>query len=40
MQLDKKAGRDGLKLILLEAIGRGVVRAAPDSSVLRQVLAA
>jgi 3-dehydroquinate synthase len=40
MQLDKKAGRDGLKLILLEAIGHGVVRQAPDAALLRQVLAA
>jgi 3-dehydroquinate synthase len=38
MQLDKKAGRSGLKVILLEAIGRGVVAPAPDPKVLERVL--
>jgi 3-dehydroquinate synthase len=38
MQLDKKAGRSGLKLILLEAIGRGVVAPAPDEKLLERVL--
>ena len=40
MQLDKKAGRDGLKLILLENIGRGIVTAAPENRVLEAVLSA
>lgn len=38
MQLDKKAGRGGLKVILLEGIGRGVVAPAPDRPVLERVL--
>lgn len=38
MQLDKKAGRSGLKLVLLEAIGRGVVVPAPERGVLERVL--
>jgi 3-dehydroquinate synthase len=39
MQLDKKADRAGLKLVLLEAIGRGVVVRAPEEALLRRVLA-
>ncbi len=38
MSLDKKAGRDGLKLVLLKDIGHAVVTDAPDESVLREVL--
>jgi 3-dehydroquinate synthase len=39
MQLDKKASSSGLKLILLERIGRGVVAPAPASARLRGILA-
>ncbi|MBN1238032.1 MAG: 3-dehydroquinate synthase [Gammaproteobacteria bacterium] len=39
MSRDKKAGREGLKLVLLERIGRGVVTPAPDDALLRGVLA-
>jgi 3-dehydroquinate synthetase len=38
MQLDKKADKAGLKLILLRGIGRAVVSPAPDAAVLRAVL--
>jgi 3-dehydroquinate synthase len=38
MQLDKKADKSGLKLILLRGIGDAVVTAAPDSTLLRAVL--
>jgi hypothetical protein len=38
MQLDKKADKSGLKLILLEGIGRAVVKPAPDAKLLRAVL--
>ena len=38
MQLDKKAGREGLKLVLLKGLGKGVVTAAPDAGLLEQVL--
>jgi 3-dehydroquinate synthase len=40
MQLDKKADRTGVKLILVERLGRAVVTPAPDRSVLRAVIAA
>jgi 3-dehydroquinate synthase len=40
MQLDKKADRKGLKLILIERLGRAVVVPAPERAVLRAVLAA
>jgi 3-dehydroquinate synthase len=40
MALDKKAGREGLKLVLLKDIGRGVVTPAPDTALLRRVAAA
>jgi 3-dehydroquinate synthase len=40
MALDKKAGRKGLKLVLLEGLGRGVVTPAPDAALLRRVTAA
>jgi 3-dehydroquinate synthase len=40
MQLDKKADKKGLKLILIEKLGRAVVMPAPDRSLLRTVLAA
>jgi 3-dehydroquinate synthase len=39
MQLDKKADRKGLKLILIEQLGRAVVTPAPEHAVLRRVLA-
>jgi len=38
MQMDKKAGHAGLRLVLLEAIGRGVVVPAPDAAVLRHAI--
>ena len=38
MTLDKKAGRHGLRLVLLRAIGEAVVTAAPERDVLREVL--
>ncbi len=40
MQLDKKADKKGLKLILIEELGRAVVTPAPDRALLRTVLAA
>ena len=40
MQLDKKAGREGMKLVLLRGIGHGVVAPAPPQSLLRGVAAA
>jgi 3-dehydroquinate synthase len=40
MQLDKKADKKGLKLILIEKLGRAVVTPAPDRALLRTVLAA
>ena len=38
MSMDKKAGRHGLRLVLLRAIGDAVVTPAPASDVLREVL--
>jgi 3-dehydroquinate synthase len=40
MQIDKKAGRSGLKLVLLHGIGRAVVTPAPETALLRKVLTA
>ena len=40
MQLDKKADQKGLKLVLLDAIGAGVVARAPDDRLIKGVLAA
>jgi len=40
MQLDKKAGSSGLRLILLRAIGEAVVTPAPDAGVIRAAIAA
>jgi len=40
MQLDKKADKKGLKLILIEKLGHAVVTPAPERSILRSVLAA
>ena len=40
MQLDKKADKSGLKLILLRGIGEAVVTRAPERNVLRSVLGA
>jgi len=40
MQLDKKADRKGLKVILIERLGSAVVVPAPERAVLRAVLAA
>jgi 3-dehydroquinate synthase len=38
MQMDKKAGREGIRLVLLEGIGRAVVTAAPEQAVLRAAI--
>ena len=40
MQLDKKAGREGMKLVLLRGIGHAVVAPAPPRPLLRGVAAA
>ena len=40
MQLDKKADQKGLKLVLLDAIGAGVVARAPDDRLIERVLSA
>jgi 3-dehydroquinate synthase len=40
MQLDKKADRKGVKLILVERLGRAVIEPAPDRALLRAVIAA
>jgi 3-dehydroquinate synthase len=40
MQLDKKADRKGVKLILIERLGRAVVAPAPERARLRAVIAA
>jgi 3-dehydroquinate synthase len=39
MKLDKKADHKGLKLILIEQLGRAVVAPAPEHALLRKVLA-
>ena len=39
MRGDKKADREGLKLILIRAIGESVVTRAPPDDTLRAVLA-
>ena len=38
MNLDKKAGAEGLKMILLERLGGAVLTSAPDSALLRRVI--
>jgi 3-dehydroquinate synthase len=38
MQLDKKADKGGVKLVLLKAIGEAVVTAAPPAELLRNVV--
>ena len=38
MKLDKKAGAGGLRMILLERLGRAVAAPAPDAGLLRQVI--
>jgi len=38
MNLDKKASAQGLKMVLLESIGKGVVVPAPAESVLKNVI--
>lgn len=38
MQMDKKAGRGGLRLVLLHDIGRAVVVPAPEPAVLRRAI--
>jgi 3-dehydroquinate synthase len=40
MQLDKKADKKGLKLVLLDALGRAAVGPAPERSLLKAVIAA
>jgi 3-dehydroquinate synthase len=39
MRLDKKAGRKGLRMVLLERLGAAVVVDAPDDSVIREAIA-
>jgi 3-dehydroquinate synthase len=39
MRLDKKAGSGGLRVVLLERLGRAVVTQAPDEAVLRAAIA-
>jgi 3-dehydroquinate synthase len=39
MRLDKKAGRKGMRLVLLKAIGEAVVAPAPDDPLLRDAIA-
>jgi len=39
MRLDKKAGRDGLRLVLLDRLGEAVVVPAPDPSLVRESIA-
>ncbi len=38
MQLDKKAGSSGLRVVLLRAIGQASVEPAPDAAVLRHAI--
>ena len=38
MKLDKKADSQGLRMVLLEGIGKGVMVQAPDESILRHVV--
>lgn len=38
MQLDKKAGRDGLRLVLLQSLGKAVVAPAPEPSILEAAI--
>jgi 3-dehydroquinate synthase len=38
MSMDKKAGTDGLNLVLLKQIGEGVIVPSPDKSLLRDVI--
>ena len=39
MRLDKKAGRAGMRLVLLRALGEAAVTPAPDETVLREAIA-
>lgn len=39
MQLDKKAGSGGMRLVLLERLGSAIVTAAPDQSILESSIA-
>jgi 3-dehydroquinate synthetase len=39
MQLDKKRGSSGLRVILLENIGSAVIRPAPPAERLRAIIA-
>lgn len=39
MRLDKKADARGLKLVLVKAIGEGVIAEAPETALLRSVIA-
>jgi 3-dehydroquinate synthase len=40
MRLDKKAGRKGMRLVLLKSLGKAEVALAPDESILREAIAA
>jgi 3-dehydroquinate synthase len=39
MRLDKKAGRQGMRLVLLRALGRAELASAPDEAILREAIA-
>ena len=39
MQLDKKAGSGGMRLVLLERLGSAIVTAAPDEQILESAIA-
>jgi 3-dehydroquinate synthase len=39
MQLDKKAGSEGLRFVLLQRLGEAVVAAAPDTELIRGAIA-
>ena len=39
MRLDKKAGKKGMRLVLLRALGKAEVAPAPDEAILRESVA-
>ena len=39
MRLDKKAGRKGMRLVLLRSLGKAELAPAPDESILREAIA-
>ena len=40
MRIDKKARAQGLKMVLLEGVGKGILHNAPDESILRNAIQA